>query len=137
MKTIYAIVFLAICNLATAQNKLEVNVSGLSNDQGSIRIGLYNSDDTFLKTTFKSIGSKIEKNGTATLTFEDLPAGTYAISSYHDENLNGVLDKNAFGFPSEEYACSNNAKAMMGPPKFEDAKFVVAGDSKINIIFNN
>ncbi len=136
MKTICAVLMLVICNLAAGQNKLEVDISGISNDKGNVRVGLYNSDGSFLSQTFKSLLGKIE-SGKSTVVFENLPAGNYAISAYHDENSNGTLDKNAFGFPSEDYACSNNAKAMMGPPKWEDAKFVVAADSKINLIFNN
>ena len=35
--------------------------------------------------------------------------------------------------PKEPVACSNNAKGFMGPPKYEDAKFTVTADTKINI----
>ncbi|KAF2332633.1 DUF2141 domain-containing protein [Flavobacterium daemonense] len=119
----------------SAQNvKLTVAVSGLKNDTGVVKVGLYNSDGTFLKTTYKSLASEI-KNNQAIVTFEDLPAGEYAISTYHDENTNGKLDRNAMGIPSEEYAASNNAKGFMGPPLYADAKFNVAKDSKIEIKF--
>ena len=30
-----------------------------------------------------------------------------------------------FGIPKEAYGCSNNAKGFMGPPKYEDAKFML------------
>jgi len=119
----------------SAQNvKLTVAVSGLKNDTGIVKIGLYNSDGTFLKTTYKSLTSEI-KNNQAVVTFENLPVGEYAISTYHDENINGVLDRNAMGIPSEEYAASNNAKGFMGPPLYKDAKFDVSKDSKVEITF--
>ena len=70
------------------------------------------------------------KNETATVTFTDLPKGEYAVSVYHDENANGVMDKNMFGIPSEDYAASNNAKGVMGPPKYADAKFKIETNSK-------
>ncbi|WP_278020718.1 DUF2141 domain-containing protein [Flavobacterium ginsengisoli] len=119
----------------SAQNvKLTVAVSGLKNDIGIVKVGLYNSDGTFLKTTYKSLASEIKDNK-AVVTFDDLPAGEYAISTYHDENSNGKLDRNAMGAPSEEYATSNNAKGFMGSPSYQDAKFNVSKDSKIEIVF--
>lgn len=118
----------------SAQNvNLTVSVSGLKNNTGVVKVGLYNSDETFLKTTYKSVVSEI-KNNEATVTFIGIPAGEYAISTYHDENNNGKLDRNAMGIPSEDYAASNNAKGFMGPPAYKDAKFVIGKDSKIAII---
>jgi len=133
MIKIITIITLFICSLMSAQNvKLTVAVSGLKNNSGTVKVGLYNSDGTFLKTTYKSVASKIKDNK-AMVTFENLPAGEYAISTYHDENNNGKLDKNMMGIPSEDYAASNNAKGFMGPPAYKDAKFVIAKDSKIEI----
>jgi len=71
------------------------------------------------------------------VTFTDVPKGEYAVSVYHDENSNGVMDKNMFGIPSEDYASSNNAKGVMGPPKYADAKFKINTNSKIKITLNN
>ena len=82
----------------------------------------------------KVVFSSEIKNDKAVVTFENLPAGDYAISTYHDENNNGKLDKNMMGIPSEDYAASNNAKGFMGPPAYKDAKFVIAKDSKIEIV---
>ncbi|WP_117614809.1 DUF2141 domain-containing protein [Flavobacterium sp. MEB061] len=133
MTKIIAITMLFICSFISAQNvKLTVSVSGLKNNTGVVKVGLYNSEGTFLKTVFKSLSSEI-KNDKAVVTFENLPAGEYAISTYHDENNNGKLDRNAMGIPSEDYAASNNAKGFMGPPSYNDAKFVINKDSKIEI----
>ncbi|MNT83012.1 hypothetical protein D3C72_2228260 [compost metagenome] len=55
---------------------------------------------------------------------------------YHDENNNGKLDKNFIGMPKEPVACSNNAKGFMGPPKYEDAKFIITADTKMTIKMN-
>lgn len=133
MIKIITIITLFICSLMSAQNvKLTVAVSGLKNNSGTVKVGLYNSDGTFLKTTYKSVASKIKDNN-AVVIFDNLPAGEYAISAYHDENNNGKLDKNMMGIPSEDYAASNNAKGFMGPPAYKDAKFVLAKDSKIEI----
>ena len=123
-----------ICSLMSAQNvKLTVSVSGLKNNAGIVKVGLYNSEGTFLKTVYKSLASEI-KNNEATVTFDNLPTGEYAISTYHDENNNGQLDKNMMGIPSEDYAASNNAKGFMGPPSYKEAKFVIDKNSKIKIV---
>lgn len=133
MAKIITIITLFICSLMSAQNvKLTVAVSGLKNNTGIVKVGLYNSDGTFLKTTYKSLTSEI-KNNEVVVTFDNLPAGEYAISTYHDENNNGKLDRNAMGVPSEAYAASNNAKGFMGPPSYKDAKFLIDKDSKIEI----
>jgi uncharacterized protein (DUF2141 family) len=126
-----------ICSLMSAQNvNLTVSVSGLKSNTGVLKVGLYNSDVTFLKSTYKTITSEIKGNG-ATVTFVGIPKGEYGISTYQDENSNGKLDKNMMGIPSEDFACSNDAKGFMGPPAYEDAKFNVNKDSKIDIKFNN
>jgi uncharacterized protein (DUF2141 family) len=136
LKIITAIAFF-ICSLMSAQNaNLTVSVSGLKNNTGMVKVGLYNSEGTFLKTTYKSITSEI-KNNSATVTFVGIPKGEYGISTYQDENSNGILDKNMIGIPSEDFACSNNAKGFMGPPAYEDAKFNINKDLKIDIKFNN
>ena len=135
-KIIIAIV-LFISSLVSAQNvTLTVTISGLKNDTGFVQVGLFNSDGTFLKSAYKGVSSNIKSNG-ATVTFLNIPKGKYAISAYHDKNKNGKLDTNFMGIPSEDFACSNDAKGFMGPPKYEDAKFDLNKDSKITVKFNN
>ena len=137
MKKAILVLVILSCGLIQAQGlKLDVTVSGFENSNGKVKIGLYNSESDFLKTPYKSLSAAIHSN-VATATFTDLPKGEYAISLYHDENGNGLLDKNVFGIPSEDYAASNNAKGSMGPPKYADAKFTINTTSKINIILNN
>lgn len=122
MKTSVLILFLAISAMATAQVAIKVDIVGLKNNKGQVLIGLYNSENHFLKKVYKGNVALI-KNAKATFTFENLPAGEYAISVFHDENSNGKLDTNFMGIPKEAYAASNDAKGFMGPPKYKDAKF--------------
>lgn len=62
---------------------------------------------------------------TVTLLFKDVSPGTYAASAFQDINDDARLGRGAFGAPNEPWAVSNNAKGMMGPPAFDDAKFEV------------
>lgn len=135
-KIIIAIV-LFISSLVSAQNvDLTVAISGLKNDTGFVQVGLFNSEGKFLKSIYKGGSSEIKSKG-ATVTFLNIPKGVYAISAYHDKNKNGKLDMNFMGIPKEDIACSNNAKGFMGPPKYEDAKFNLSKDLKIEVKFNN
>jgi len=65
--------------------------------------------------------------------FTNLPAGIYAISVFHDENMNQKLDKNFVGVPKEGYGASNNPKKKMGPPTFEEANFQLNGAQSLEI----
>ena len=135
-KIIIAIAFF-IASLVSAQNvNLTVKISGLKSNTGAVLVGLYNSDGTFLKKAYKGVTSDIKSNE-ATVTFSNIPKGEYAISAYHDKNKNGKLDTNFIGIPKEDYASSNNATGVMGPPKYEDAKFDLKKDLKLEIKFNN
>ncbi len=124
---------LSICSLGFSQNSsLTINVSGLKNSTGVLTAELYSSKEKFLKTAYKK-GSAVIKSNTASVTFSDIPKGEYTVMVYHDINNNGKLDKSFIGMPKEPVACSNNAKGFMGPPKYEEAKFTITSDSKINI----
>lgn len=61
----------------------------------------------------------------------NLDAGKYAIRYYHDENMNGKMETNLFGKPTEGYGFSNNVTGKFGPPPFEKWLFEVSGDKKI------
>lgn len=112
---------------------LTVQIEGAESNDGQIFVSVYNEAADFLDTSYKGAISKITNNG-CTVTFEGLPKGTYAVSTFHDENDNGKLDTNFIGIPKEDYGCSNGAKGIMGPPKWKDAKFELQTDKTITII---
>lgn len=134
-KKIFLLITISIATIqfVKAQKKtfeLTVNITNLSSNKGTILLGIYNNKASFLKKTFNGYTLKI-KNNRAKMIVENLPEGEYAISFVHDENNNKKLDTNFLGIPSEEYGCSNNAKGFMGPPKYDDAKFIVSEDKSI------
>ncbi|MFD2135032.1 DUF2141 domain-containing protein [Novosphingobium resinovorum] len=61
------------------------------------------------------------------LDFGAVPQGRYAVSLIHDENGNGKLDTRLM-IPREGYGFSRDAPVRMGPPKFAQAAFDVAGN---------
>ena len=129
----FAGILLLTGSFGFAQNsKLTVNVTSLKNNTGKLTAELYNTKENFLKKAFKVSSSEIKSN-MASVTFTGVPKGEYTVLVYHDANNNGKLDKYLIGMPKESVAVSNNAKGFMGPPKYEEAKFTVNSDSKINI----
>ena len=109
-----------------SQNKgnLTLVVSGMENNEGNVKIALSNSKEDYTKKgkAFLAVSAVIE-NKKAQWIFKDLPFGTYAIKSFHDEDDNGELNTNFLGIPSELYGFSNNARGSFGPASWEDAKF--------------
>ena len=63
----------------------------------------------------------------------DVPAGTYAIAVFHDENGNNELDTNMFGVPKEPVAFSKAKMKLFGPPKFDECQFQVSSDTELII----
>jgi uncharacterized protein (DUF2141 family) len=128
MKTIQILIALLIGLLSNinlhAQGKLEVTVTNIKEQKGTIRVGLFNSEEKFLKEV---VDGKIVKaaGNEVTVLFENLKSGTYALSVIHDQNENGELDMNMIGIPSEGFAFGNNSMGMFGPPSFDDAKVII------------
>ncbi len=116
---------LLIHGSAMAQlGSLEVNVNNIKSQKGSIRVGLFTSEKDFLKNAVK--GKVVKATGSeATVLFENLQPGEYALSVIHDENENGELDTNMFGIPKEGFAFGNNSMGTFGPPSFQKAAILI------------
>ncbi len=71
----------------------------------------------------------IPASGRVVATFENLPAGDYAVKAFHDVNGDGQMNTNPFGLPTEPYAFSNNAVGNMGPARWDRAHFAVSGET--------
>jgi uncharacterized protein (DUF2141 family) len=100
---------------------LTIRVDGVSSAEGSIRIAVFNSADTFLARPLRGVEAPAQA-GTVQLLVADLPAGDYAFAVYHDANGNGKMDRNTMGMPSEDYAFSNNALGKRGAPRYDEAR---------------
>jgi len=123
------LILISKTTIAPAQgNTIEFEILNIESDEGKMMVGLYNSAENWLNKSVMSKTGEINI-GKCLVKFENVPDGIYAISSYHDENDNNELDTNFFGIPKEDTGSSNNAPARMGPPKWEDAKFELKGES--------
>lgn len=111
----------------TEGNIIEVDITNIANEEGQMLIGLYDTEDSWLKTPYKGVFGTIE-NGKSTASFTNIPDGTYAVSVFHDEDNDGELATNLLGIPKEDTGSSNNAPARFGPSKWADAKFEIKGE---------
>jgi len=111
----------------TGTANLTVRVTGARNAKGKIRVALFRDGKGFPNDASQAVHTKAANIDLQTLgaqvVFADLPAGVYAVSVFHDENMNEKLDKNFMGVPKEGYGASNNPKKKMGPPNFDETKF--------------
>jgi uncharacterized protein (DUF2141 family) len=138
-----AVVSVAGFSLAAAEaqqgNTIAVAVSGLHNNTGDVRCGLYNSAATFPKDgqQFQGAIAPIASQQ-ATCTFSNVPPGTYAVALFHAEKGETKLRTGFFGQPEEGYGFSRNATGSMGPPSFNAAAYSYAGGATswpVNIIY--
>jgi uncharacterized protein (DUF2141 family) len=97
-----------------------------------VACALFESQDGFPQDYLRSATNimviKIRKSQ-ARCDFEDIPPGTYAIVVVHDENMNGKLDTNWLGIPTEGYGFSNNSKIVFKAPSFSEASFKYDGQN--------
>jgi len=107
---------------------LKIVIPNIPTGKGNIKVALYNKSGSkgFLKDLNLSYRKKevAIKNNTAVIIFKNIPYGTYAVSLFQDENNNGKIDRAPIGFPIEPYGISGN-KNTIGPPSFNDGKFVL------------
>ncbi len=116
---------------ATAnQGNLTVRITGVKNNDGVIRIAIFNDANAFQDKTdgapkaYQKAQLPIT-NGQAQWQLTNLPYGEYAIKLFHDEDNSGKLKKSFVGRPSEGVGFSNNPKLDGHAPKYDEAKFTV------------
>jgi len=139
-KLILLTLLVCICGFwSNAQTKqvssggtLTVIISDLRSNAGNVSVALFNQEKGFPKSPEKTSGIIYTpvKEKKSVAVFQNLPAGEYAVSVFHDENNNRKMDSNFLGIPKEGVGASNNAKGHFGPPKYKDAKFIFSGTAQ-------
>lgn len=121
---------------ASFEGNLTVEIGGLYSTQGKVCLSLFSSS-----RGFPGDGERALKKQCAKVTeipmqiqFEKLPAGTYAVVVYHDQNDNNNFDRNDLGMPLEGFGFSQNPEVKTSAPKFGESAFFIAGSqTKIQI----
>lgn len=110
-----------------------ITFTNLEVGDGVLRSALYLKEG-FLKRDGEIYDSKQKlTSSTITVTYKDIPYGTYAIASYQDTNEDAKLNANAIGIPNESYGFSKPLQSKWRVPKFDEVSFVL--DSP-NVSFN-
>jgi uncharacterized protein (DUF2141 family) len=139
--SLYLALLLFMPMLTFAASKLatvQVKITGISNNQGVVRIAMFNMPQAFAEKNnsapdaFQKGIAQINEHNQATYIFKNVPYGVYAIKLFHDEDNSGKLKKNLFGKPQEGFGFSNNPPIAHQAPSFDQAKFAV-DKSKVNM----
>ncbi|GAK75863.1 hypothetical protein JCM19296_1455 [Nonlabens ulvanivorans] len=119
MKTIITTIALFISLLSFAQettHTLKVTVPNATSDKGEMVFALNTKETFMVAAPVQSAAVKIE-DGVATVTFENVAPGEYAIIVLHDLNGNQRMDFKD-GMPAENYNVSGGQMSF-GPPVLE------------------
>ena len=130
-----------VAMLEIQASELIINLSD-QKKSGTLMLAMYNNAEAFEGSVvkekrseigvFKGLELYLEPQDSTQLSTE-IPDGEYAIAFFIDANGNKKLDKNFLGIPKEQYGFSNNAMGTLSAPTFEQAKFMVAGNTIQNI----
>jgi uncharacterized protein (DUF2141 family) len=125
--------FANLSAIAFAQSScpgIQVKILDIRNSTGAVACALFEGPEGFPTKYIHSATNimmiKVQDRQ-ARCDFLDIPPGTYALVVIHDENLNGKLETNSVGLPTEGYGFSNDASALMGAPSFNAASFAYNG----------
>ena len=130
-----ALMFANLPAVSLAQSQcpgIHVKVLNIRNSTGNVACALFQSPVGFpveyLRYATNIMVIKI-REAQARFEFLDIPQGTYALVVVHDENMNGKLDTNWMGAPTEGYGFSNDAKVFLSAPSFSAATFQYDGQN--------
>ncbi len=114
--------------LAAGTGQLRVEVQGVKVGQGTVYCALHDRAAEFPGAS-SLVGGNLRAVPTATSVrcdFAGLPAGTYAVSVYQDEDGDGALSTNFLGAPTEGYGASNNVLPAASAPTFPASSVALA-----------
>ncbi|MCU0671496.1 MAG: DUF2141 domain-containing protein [Myxococcota bacterium] len=124
-----AVAAVSVAAVAAAQaGRISVTLTQIEGDEGTILCGLFRQSDADgfpmgRSSAWKRLDrpASAVRDGRTTLTFDEVPAGRYAVSCMHDEDGNGEMRTGAFGIPKEGWGVSRNVSPTMRAPRFEEA----------------
>jgi uncharacterized protein (DUF2141 family) len=106
-----------------------VTLGGVAGQNGALMGAICNKNSFLKACQYFAVQPAAAGN---VIKFPGVTPGSYAVMVYHDENLNGRLDKSANGMPQEGWGFSRNARGHYGPPTFDDARIdIKAGNNDV------
>lgn len=114
--------------------ELDVTVAGIRDDRGQILVAVCTAD-SFLGPDCPYTARAPAAPGEVSVVVPDVPAGTYAVQAFHDQDEDGRIDRDLFGRPRDGMGFSNDAPMRFGPPRFEDAAISIGRGGRHAIRF--
>ena len=118
--------------LPEGTGRLVLEITGLRNDAGEIFLSVYAGRHGFPNDVAVAIVNRhqpiIDRH--CRVVIDDMPYGEYAVSVLHDENLDGQMESTLLGIPKEGFGFSGNPKAKLGPPDYDDVRFLLLAPEK-------
>jgi uncharacterized protein (DUF2141 family) len=135
MKRTYLFLFLFISSLSLFSQTLMVDVSGIRNNEGLIRLAFF-VDEAGFKAEKPVLARAYDKasvlNGNMTVQLDSVQPGTYGIALLDDENRNGKLDYRLI-LPKEGVGFSNFEQHGFHRPVFNDFSFILKKNVTLRI----
>jgi len=135
MKRTCLLMFLIISSLSLFSQTLIVEVSGIRNKDGLIRLAFFKDESSF-RAEQPLLSRALEKadvlNGNLTVQLDSVQPGTYGIALLDDENRNGKLDYRLI-IPREGIGFSNYVQHSILRPVFSDFSFILKKNVTIRI----
>lgn len=114
---------LLAASLPSLAATVEVRISNVAGGKGKINVAVCDRERYLKQCAFSA--SVAPKEGETVVSLTNIPAGTWAVLAYQDENDNRQLDRNFLGIPKENYGFSRDAVGQFGPPEFDKAAIEV------------
>ncbi|HOP27226.1 MAG TPA: DUF2141 domain-containing protein [Candidatus Sabulitectum sp.] len=104
--------------------------------QGFLRIAVFQGEEFFPEGIDNALFKITEPvtSGTMTVALPPMEYGEYAVALFHDRDGDAVVDRNFLGIPTEEIGFSSGARAVTGPPDYEDAVFQLETETLLMFI---
>jgi uncharacterized protein (DUF2141 family) len=134
-RVISLLVLLFICVTAVHAQNIEVLFTDIRSTRGQIVVKIFKDDKSFQDDKpYKTV--KFNKNSVANGSMSGkltLDPGIYGFALLDDENGDNEMENNFVGMPKEGFGFSNFYLTGLRKPKFEEFKFLLNKDQKLNI----
>ncbi|UUV08349.1 DUF2141 domain-containing protein [Ruegeria sp. YS9] len=133
-KLVVASVMTLASTLGASAQTLTATVQDVRNAEGDLIIAVFDEAKSFKAmdvANAAALASAPAVKGQVSVTFHDLPLGTYGIAAIHDENSNSNLDTEK-DIPTEGYGFGGMGQSGL-PPEFTDAAVAVGTGATANV----
>jgi len=111
-----------------ALGRVTIEVLNVESSQGKLLAVLFRGADGFPDNPKRAFARSVQpaRPGMQRVVFDKVPPGAFAVSLFHDQDADFVLDTGLFGAPTEGYAFSRNAHDPFSAPEYEECRLVLA-----------